>query len=375
MAEIAEQYEKDLARLAHLSLESAPEDIKLYLARMSRKYRMKNPQLSDEIASLLKATKIATTNNNTPTRLKVGGALKDDYVLPHGSLIKTDEGGGTTKPVLPENIAKAIKEIILERNYQDKLRKHGLEPISTAVFTGPPGVGKTVTAQWVASELKLPLVTLDLTSVMSSKLGQSGANLRSVLDYARKNRCILFLDEIDAIAKSRFDESDIGELKRIVTILLQELNNWTKDSLLIAATNHPEIIDAALWRRFEIVIEFPLPDSKILKAAIESFSEGDEKSISKYIEILTVVFAGESLSRVKDEIFKMRKNNILKVRTFDESVNGLLENKIESMSSLDKKKVAYHFYSKSGWSQRKAAATAGISRDTLRKFINDTKES
>jgi len=107
MAEIAEQYEKDLARLAHLSLESAPEDIKLYLARMSRKYRMKNPQLSHEIASLLKATKIATTNNNTPTRLKVGGALKDDYVLPHGSLIKTDEGGGTTKPVLPENIAKA----------------------------------------------------------------------------------------------------------------------------------------------------------------------------------------------------------------------------------------------------------------------------
>ena len=130
----------------------------------------------------------------------------------------------------------------------------GLSPTRSAIFVGPPGVGKTLTARWLASQLGVPLYVLDLTAVMSSLLGRSGTNLRAALDFAKRSPCVLLLDEIDAIAKRRSDDTDIGELKRLVTVILQEVDEWPATGLLLAATNHAELIDPALWRRFDLVI-------------------------------------------------------------------------------------------------------------------------
>src|SRR5690606_32775240 len=105
-----------------------------------------------------------------------------------------------------------------------------------------------------------PLLILDLASVMSSYLGRTGTNLRHVLDYAKSLDCVLLLDELDAIAKRRDDRGEIGELKRLVTVLLQQIDDWPPKSLLIAATNHADLLDPALWRRFDVTLEFPIPD-------------------------------------------------------------------------------------------------------------------
>jgi len=96
---------------------------------------------------------------------------------------------------------------------------------------------------------------------MSSFLGKTGSNIRVVLDFARRQPCVLLLDEFDAITKRRDDSAEIGELKRLVTVLIQAIDEWPADGLLVAATNHPELLDPAIWRRFDRVVEFPLPTS------------------------------------------------------------------------------------------------------------------
>jgi SpoVK/Ycf46/Vps4 family AAA+-type ATPase len=163
------------------------------------------------------------------------------------------------EPVWTPDIAAELNGIIRERRAGAELAKVGLRPTHTVIFTGLPGLEKTLAARWLARELDLPLAVLNLGTVMSSFLGRTGANLRQVITYASQRPCILLLDEIDSIAKRRDDNSDIGELKRLVTVLLQELDAWPSNSLLIAATNHEDLIDPAVWRRFERRVAFPLP--------------------------------------------------------------------------------------------------------------------
>jgi len=114
-------------------------------------------------------------------------------------------------------------------------------------------------ASWLADQLDLPLVTLDLAAILSSLLGSTGRNVKSALDYAKSGSCVLLLDEFDALAKRREDDTDVGELKRIVNVILIERDRWPETSLLVAATNHPQLLDPAVGRRFDLGIELPLP--------------------------------------------------------------------------------------------------------------------
>ena len=211
------------------------------------------------------------------------------------------------QPLLSLDLEETLSQLIQERRQTKRLASMGLNPTRSAIFVGPPGVGKTLTARWLASQLGVPLYVLDLTAVMSSLLGRSGSNLRAALDFAKRSPCVLLLDEIDAIAKRRSDDTDIGELKRLVTVILQEVDEWPATGLLLAATNHAELIDPALWRRFDLVINFKAPEMPAVKQAIKRFLGPDYALFGRWIDILTFAFNGESFSDIERDLQRFRR--------------------------------------------------------------------
>jgi hypothetical protein len=162
-------------------------------------------------------------------------------------------------PVLEGPVREVLERIVSEHERRDELASHGLSATRTLLLSGAPGVGKTMAASWLAARLELPLICIEPSDVMTSLLGESARNLVSALREARQMPSIVLLDEIDAFGKSRDDTLDIGELKRLVTTLLVELDRWPAGNLLIGATNHPALLDHALERRFEVRLSLPLP--------------------------------------------------------------------------------------------------------------------
>lgn len=162
--------------------------------------------------------------------------------------------------VLNNEQVSAIKITIQEFREWDVLQANGLTPNHKLLFCGPPGCGKTVTAEAIAGDLGLPLLYVRFDSVVSSLLGETSANIRKVFDYASNGTWVLFFDEFDAIGRSRDDISEHGEIKRVVNSFLQLLDNFTGKSLIIAATNFERSLDYALWRRFDEVLRFEKPD-------------------------------------------------------------------------------------------------------------------
>lgn len=242
------------------------------------------------IAAGAEMTELRYTSGAVPTEADSAHPLVDIDLVPEG------EGLALNKEVMSQ-----LEEIIAERERADELRRAGINPTRSLLLSGPPGVGKTMTARWLARALEVPLVSLDLSSVVSSYLGTSGRNIKSVLDYAKSGPCILLLDEFDAIAKKRDDDADIGELKRIVNVILVELDRWPDTSLLVAATNHPQLLDSAVERRFDRALSLPMPATEQRRAILKYLASGvqdvDDKVLSCAVE-LTAGMTSSDLTRL-----------------------------------------------------------------------------
>jgi len=161
--------------------------------------------------------------------------------------------------VLTEELHSKLERIEAEYRAREKLARHGLAVKSRLLFVGPPGCGKTLCAEILASDLGLPLLYARFDAIVSSYLGETASNLRRLFNYARQHISVLFFDEFDAIGKRRDDPQEVGELKRVVSSFLQLLDSYPRENLVVAATNHEGLLDEALWRRFDEILYFGKP--------------------------------------------------------------------------------------------------------------------
>lgn len=208
---------------------------------------------------------------------------------PKASNLRVRDGSGGIQRRHPERplaslfLAKAIRaacqELIEEQGRAEILRAHGLEPRHRVLLLGPPGNGKTSLAESLAFELALPLFAVRYDAVVTSYLGETAQRLKRLFDFVRTEPCVLFFDEFDAIGKERGDLHETGEIKRVVTTLLLQLDDLPSYCVLAAATNHPELLDRATWRRFQIKLELGRPtDDQMTEYFAHRLKEFDEKS-------------------------------------------------------------------------------------------------
>jgi len=170
--------------------------------------------------------------------------------------------------LLPKRVRELFAEVHLEQLRAGDLAQHDLAPRRRFLLVGPPGCGKTATAEALADELGWQLATVNLPAMVSSFLGDTAKNLAAVFETASTAELVVLCDEFDAIAKTRSDDTEHGELHRVVTSFLQLIDRFVGPSIVIAASNHPELLDSAVWRRFDEVVRLDLPSVHEIRSLI-----------------------------------------------------------------------------------------------------------
>ena len=208
--------------------------------------------------------------------------------------------------IVSEDRIAQLEQIIKEFNNWDVLVSNGVFPTRRALFYGPPGCGKTLSAQALAGEIGIPMLYVRFDALISSYLGETASNIRKVFDYAKKDSWLIFFDEFDAIGRSRNDSTEHGEIKRVVNAFLQQIDNYKGRSLIIAATNFEESLDYAIWRRFDETIRFDMPSNeekiKLFELKMNRF-KGPSHVIVQYLNELEA-FSHSDIEKVCQIIMK-----------------------------------------------------------------------
>lgn len=284
------------------------------------------------------------------------------------------------EPVLTAVLGDALKDLIGEWSRTEELAALGVQPNTRCLLYGRPGVGKTMIAHFIGAQLSLPVVEARLDGLMSSFLGTTARNIGNLFDFADRYRCILFLDEFDAIAKARDDAQEVGEIKRVVNTLLQCLDARGRRGFTIAATNHEHLLDTAVWRRFEARIEIPTPDAKareiLLKQFLEPLQLGDAE-IKMLIwmtdemsgaDIETLVRGGKRFLVMKEANGSQgsRRRGILAALRRQAALSGQLlgANRRALLLGPDSE-LTDALIGESGLTQREAGILVGISQSTI----------
>lgn len=174
-----------------------------------------------------------------------------------GLFHESEPGSRLADLVLPVVVRQATSDVIEEHHRRDLLRSHGVEPRHRILLEGPPGSGKTTLAEAVATEIAVPLLTVRYEALIGSFLGETASRLDALFSAVRIRPCVLFFDEFDAVAKERGDTHETGEIKRVVSSLLLQIDRLPSHVIVIAATNHAELLDRAVWRRMQVRLSLP----------------------------------------------------------------------------------------------------------------------
>jgi SpoVK/Ycf46/Vps4 family AAA+-type ATPase len=234
---------------------------------------------------------------------------------------------GLTDMVLSKQLDNQLKRILIEQRKASRIQEHGLSPRRKIILVGPPGTGKTMTASVLAGELSIPLFQVRLDGLITKFMGETASKLRLIFEATEQTRGVYFFDEFDAIGSERGLANDVGEIRRILNSFLQMIEQDNSDSLIIAATNHPEILDYALFRRFDDVLKYELPDVQGIKELLKDrLCNYTDKGFSwdKAAEIARGLSHAE-ITRATQEVIKDSLINDLASVSENEILNALNE--------------------------------------------------
>lgn len=227
-------------------------------------------KLAEDIKALVERSRnrapMAAVGRATPLLRQPKGDL-------NGLLEVSHPGVGVGEIVLSEAVGERLQRVILEQRQKDKLNRYGLNCRRKLLFTGPSGSGKTMAAAVLATELKLPLYTILLDGLITRYMGETAAKLRLIFDHIQQTRAVYLFDEFDAIGAQRGAANEVGEIRRVLNSFLLFVEQDASESIIVAATNHPELLDRALHRRFDDIIKFDKPDTvrSLIKNRLAAF--------------------------------------------------------------------------------------------------------
>ena len=288
-------------KLIRAALNNDRKNLESIALMLGRKLKTEDPETSAEIMRIL-----ACVNSGVDVMRSMELSPVPVDRETRNRLVNLEEPVFVEDPILEETEMGELNQFIQERGLLDKFLAEDIVPPNSILLYGKPGVGKTYISKWLSYRLNMPIVSLDLANSISSYLGRSGQNIKSIFQYSKEQNVILFLDEIDAIAKRRDDATDLGELKRLVNVLLKELESCPVTCIVIGATNHPELLDKAIWRRFDRNIEITLPEKEqrrlLIKRGMGRHYERIENSIIQILVDGTEQMSSADLCKMCEHI-------------------------------------------------------------------------
>lgn len=295
---------------------------------------------SDQVTALRKLLRSTEDLSEiTPSRVVLSRAsLAGEFLTPSVSAPVDKETGAplaqivlpqtaeVINPIFNDELASGVKTLLEEWRHVDELRAAGVRPALATMLFGAPGTGKTMLAHYVATQLELPLVIARLDGLISSFLGTTARNISTLFSFANRYKCVLLLDEFDAVAKLRDDPHELGEIKRVVNTLLQCIDSRSNTGFTIAITNHESLLDPAVWRRFDLRISVPKPNSttrlEILRSQFNGL--GIDQTQLRFLAWLTDEKSGSDIEKLSDFLRRQRaiqRGNF----NFMESVRGYVQ--------------------------------------------------
>lgn len=279
-----------------------------------------------------------------------------------------DNGLPQEEPLFNDQIKEAVDSVVLEWTNYSKLAKMNATPSRSCLIYGDPGTGKTHLAKWIAKRVGLPVVLAKLDGIVSSFLGTSSRNISNLFKFANRYKCVLLLDEFDAIAKLRDDPQEVGEVKRIVNTLLQCLDDRDEVGFTIGVTNHEQLLDPAIWRRFDVQIEIPKPSDGVLPVLIKKFVKpleyneaevqflswclqgatgADVQKMANWLKRMSIIpeYKNQSLVRLMQRYVLLNTGRVSKMvkEALDKPLDEMVRNILNDNPTLKQKDLAEMF--------------------------------
>ncbi|HTO17915.1 MAG TPA: ATP-binding protein, partial [Pseudomonas sp.] len=360
---------QDLLGLIEASLNADYTSVRQICNRIAGYSAASAPDISKKI-------KLAIRRNGVP--LRASGYSEALPIDPKSRSALIEEQAWPSCPAfINENLKKTFDAFISSVKNYDLLFDHGLTGKMNLLMSGPPGTGKTLVAGHIAQTLNMPLYVVRLDSLISSLLGDTAKNIRNVFDFVPGKNGIIFLDEFDAIGKLRNDQHELGELKRVVNTLIQAIDSLDDKAIVIAATNHAELLDRAIWRRFPYRMKFEKPDFS-LRTHLWNYFLFQEKGETATTSALAKISDGLSGAEIESISLSARRLAVISGDTIDLQATTLevlasseASYETTTIENHNKKDICRLLHKRFKLSQAEILTIIKTSRQTLSTYLKD----